>query len=77
MLQTISPGPSEILPVLLYGREAWTLALKKEHSLWFKNRVLRRIFVPTRDEVTGYNEELDDVHSSQNIILVIKTIRMR
>jgi hypothetical protein len=44
--------------------------------------VLRRIFRPKRDEVTGecrrlYNEELDDLYSSPNIIWVIKSRRMR
>jgi hypothetical protein len=48
----------------------------------FENRVLRRIFVPKRDEVTGewgrlHNEELNDLYSSPNIIRVIKSRRMR
>jgi hypothetical protein len=39
-----------ILPVLLYGYETWYLTLRKEHRLRvFENRVLRRIFGPTRD----------------------------
>jgi hypothetical protein len=43
-----------ILPVVLYGCETWSLALKEEYRLWkFENRVLRRIFGPKRDEVTG------------------------
>jgi hypothetical protein len=47
----------------------------------FENRVLRRIFGPKRDEVTGewrrlHNEELNDLYSSPNIIRVIKS-RMR
>jgi hypothetical protein len=47
----------------------------------FENRVLRRIFGPKRDEATGewrrlHNEELNDLHSSQSIIRVIKS-RMR
>jgi len=50
-----------ILPVVVYGRESWSLTLREE--LWlrvFENRVLR-IFGPKRDEVTGkwrklYNE---------------------
>jgi hypothetical protein len=48
----------------------------------FENRVLRRIFGRKRDEVTGewlnlHNEELNDQYSSQNIIRVIKSKRMR
>jgi hypothetical protein len=48
----------------------------------FGNRVLRRIFGPKRDEVTGEwrrlrNEELNDMYSSPNIIQVIKSRRMR
>jgi hypothetical protein len=43
-----------ILPVVLYGRETWSLTLRKEHRLRvFENRVLMRIFGPKRDEVTG------------------------
>jgi hypothetical protein len=46
------------------------------------NRVLRRIFGPKRDEVTGewrnlHNEELHDLYSSQSIIIIIKARRMR
>jgi hypothetical protein len=48
----------------------------------FENRVLRGIFGPKRDEVTGewrrlHNEELYDLYSSPNIIWVIKSRRMR
>jgi hypothetical protein len=43
-----------ILPVVLYGCEKWSLSLRGEHRLRvFENRVLRRIFGPKRDEVTG------------------------
>jgi hypothetical protein len=42
------------LPVVLYGCETWSLALREDHRLrLFENRVLRRIFGPKRDEVTG------------------------
>jgi hypothetical protein len=53
-----------IIPVVLYGCETWSLALREEYRLSvFENRVLRRIFGPKRDEVTGewrklHNEEL-------------------
>jgi hypothetical protein len=43
-----------ILPVVLYLHETWSLTLREEHRLGvFENRVLRRIFGPKRDEVTG------------------------
>jgi hypothetical protein len=43
-----------ILPVLLYGCATWCLTLREEHRLSvFENRVLRRIFGPKSDEVTG------------------------
>jgi len=48
----------------------------------FENRVLRRIFGPKRDEVTGewrklHNEELNDLYCPPNIVRVIKSRRMR
>jgi hypothetical protein len=48
----------------------------------FVNRVLRRIFGPKRDEVTGewrklHNEELRDLYSSPSIVRIIKSRRMR
>ena len=43
-----------ILPVVLYGCETWLLTLREERRLRvYQNRVLRRIFGPRRDEVTG------------------------
>jgi hypothetical protein len=43
-----------ILPVVLYGCEIWSLTLSEEQRLRvFENRVLRRIFGPKRDHVTG------------------------
>ena len=72
-----------ILPVVLYGCETWSLTLREERKLRvFENMVLRRIFVPRRDEVTGewrrlHNEELNDLYSSPNTVLVIKSKRMR
>jgi hypothetical protein len=43
-----------MLPVVLYGCESWLLTLREEFRLrGFENRVLRRIFGPKRDEVTG------------------------
>jgi len=43
-----------ILPVVLYGCETWSLTLREERRLRvFENRVLRRVFGPKKDEVTG------------------------
>jgi hypothetical protein len=43
-----------ILPLVLYGYETWSFTLRKGHRLRvFENRVLRRIFGPKRDEITG------------------------
>jgi hypothetical protein len=73
---------SIILPVVLYGCETWSLTLREEQRLRvFKNRVLRRICGPKRDEATEewtrlHNEELNDLYSSPNIIQVIKSRRM-
>ena len=67
------------MPVVLYGRETWSLPLREERRLRvFENRVLRRIFGPKRDEVTGerrklHNEELNHLDSSPNIVLVIRS----
>ena len=42
-----------ILPVVLYGCETWSLTLREGRRLRvFENRLLMRIFVPKRDEVT-------------------------
>jgi hypothetical protein len=55
-----------ILSVVLYGCETWSLTLRDERRLRvFENRVLRRVFGPKRDEVTGewrklHNEDLSD-----------------
>jgi len=49
---------SVILRVALYGCETWSLTLREEHRLRvFENRVLREIFGPKRDEVTGRVEK--------------------
>jgi len=69
--------------VLLYVCETWSLTLREERRLGvFENRVLRRIFGPRRDEVTGewrklHNEELNDLCFSPNIVRVTKSRRMR
>ena len=62
-----------ILSVVLYGYENWSVILEKEY-------MLRRIFGPKRDEVTGeweklHNEELSDLYCSRNIVGVKKLRR--
>ena len=70
-----------ILPVVLYGCETWSFISREERKLRvFENMVLRRIFGPRMDEVTGEwrrfnNEELNDLYCS--IVWVIKWRRMR
>jgi hypothetical protein len=59
------------------------LTLREERRLKvFENRVLRRVFGPKRDEVTGegrklHNEELNDLYSIPNIVRVVKSRIMR
>ena len=72
-----------ILSVVLYGCETWSLKLRVKRKLRvFEHVVLRRIFGPRRDEVTGdwrrlHNEELNDLYSSPNTVRVIKSRTMR
>ena len=67
----------------MYGCETWSLTLSKGHRLKvFENRVLRGIFGPKGEQVTGdwrkpHNEELRDLYCSSNTIRVIKSRTMR
>jgi hypothetical protein len=68
-------------PVILYGCKTWSLTLREVHRLrLFEYRVLRRIFGPKRDEMTGewrklHNEELHNLYFLPN--RMIKSRRMR
>jgi hypothetical protein len=71
-----------VLPVDLYGCETCPLTLREERRLSvLEIRVLRRIFGPKRDKVTGdcrklHNGELRNLYSSPDIIVQIKSSRM-
>jgi hypothetical protein len=62
------------MPVVLYGCEPWSLTFREGHRLRaFEYSVLRRIFGPKTDEVTGewrmlHSEKLHNLYSSPNII---------
>jgi hypothetical protein len=68
-----------ILPVVSYGWETLSVTLREEHRLRvFENRVVRGIFGPKRDEVTGewrklHDTELHNLYSSPDIIRQIKS----
>jgi hypothetical protein len=64
-------------------RETWSLQLREEHRVRvFETEVLRRIFGLKRDEIIGgwgklSNEELYNLHSSANVVRMMKSRRMR
>jgi hypothetical protein len=72
-----------ILPVVSYGCESWSHTLRKKCRLRvFENRVLRRIFGPKKEKVTGewrrlHSKELYALYSTPNIIRVIRSRRVR
>jgi len=72
-----------ILTVVLCGCEIWCLTLREENRLRiFENRVLRKVFRPKRDEVTGewwrpHNEDLCEMYFLPNSIRVTKSRRMK
>jgi hypothetical protein len=74
---------TKVLPVVLYGCEAWFLTLREEHRLRvFENRVLWRIFALKREQVAGgwrklHNGELHNLYSLTSINKTIKSKRMR
>jgi hypothetical protein len=69
-----------ILSVVLRGCETWSFTLREEHRLRvFENRVLRKLFRPKRDAITGEWRKLhnDVLCTPPNIIRMIKSRRMR
>jgi hypothetical protein len=75
-------SPLQKKTLVVFGCETWSLTLREEYRLRvFENRMLRRIFGPKRDEVTGgwrklHNEELHNLYSSPSITTVIKPKKM-
>jgi hypothetical protein len=73
---------TECRTIILCGYETWLLTLREECRVRvFEQRVLRRIFGPKRDEVTGewrklHNEELSDLYCSPNIVQEIQKNEM-
>ena len=82
-LLTHGQYPGDLLSCLLSMCLVWCLGLREERRLRvFENRVLRRVFGPKRNEVTGewrklHSEELNDLYSLPNIVRVVKSRRMR
>jgi hypothetical protein len=78
----VGRGAKNSSPKFHKGLRTWTDYLDKRHRLRvFENRVLRRIFGPKRDEVTGdwrtlHNEELHKLYTSPNVIRMIKSRRI-
>ena len=71
-----------ILPIVLYGYEAWSFTSREECRLKvIENRILRRIFGPNRVENKEWrrlhNEELHSLYHSPNIVRVIISRRLR
>jgi hypothetical protein len=72
-----------IIPVILFRSEIWLLTLREVSRLSiFEKRFQRGIFGPKKDEVTGEwrtlrNEELNDLHSSSDVIRMMKSRGMR
>jgi hypothetical protein len=70
---------TSILVIVFYGCETWSLTVKEESKpRLLDNRVLRRIFGPKTDGITGqwrklHNEELNDLYFSPNIVREIKS----
>jgi hypothetical protein len=72
-VSTYNHSVTAILPVVLYGRETWSLTFREEHRLVvFENRVLKKIFGPKGVEVKRewkrlHNEKLHDLVTPKKI----------
>jgi hypothetical protein len=69
-----------ILPAVLYGCETWCLTLLEEHKLWgyLRTGCCGELLHPKTNEITGdwrklHYEEIHTLHSSPNIIRMIKS----
>jgi hypothetical protein len=82
-VQNFSGNLSVLLITLVESFVTWSLTLRKERRLRVcENQVLRRVFGPKRNEVTGewrklHNEKLNNLYSLPNIVRVVKSRRMR
>ena len=70
------------MPVVVCGCETWLNEGREYNLKVYENRVLRKIFGPSGDEVAGYgrrvyNENLHVIHSSPNTFLVVNLKRVR
>ena len=80
--ECLLPFGVETFAAILFGCETWSLTMREEHRLGvIQNRIMRRIFGPKGDDVTGdwrklHNEELNGMCATSNIIRVIKSRRM-
>jgi hypothetical protein len=64
--------------MVLYGCETWYVTLREEHRLReFKKMLMRGIFGPKRDKVSGGWRKLSVLYSPPNIIRIIMSWRMR
>jgi hypothetical protein len=69
--------------VILFGCEIWSLTLREKSRLRvFLNKLLKRIFLPKTENVTGewiklHNQELNNLYPSPNIVKLIKSRKMR
>jgi len=72
-----------ILPVILYSCVSWSTTLADEHKLRvFENKVLRKIYRPKRDKLSGdgrrlHNEELHELYDSPDVVRIMKSRRLR